>query len=106
MVSDVGDNDNFGPELIQSQKVQTILRSSDAVIMTNWASNLRGTDLLDYVFTNSPKSVHFLDPADIEKRCFEFINVIKNRSNLIDFLSINENEYNLIIEALKSVIEL
>ena len=105
MVSDVGDNDNFGPELIQSQKVQTILRSSDAVIMTNWASNLRGTDLLDYVFTNSPKSVHFLDPADIEKRCFEFINVIKNRSNLIDFLSINENEYNLIIEALKSVIE-
>jgi ribokinase len=105
MVSDVGDNDNFGPELIQSQKVQTILRSSDAVIMTNWASNLRGTDLLDYVFTNSPKSVHFLDPADIEKRCFEFINVIKNRSNLIDFLSINENEYNLIIEALKSVID-
>jgi ribokinase len=105
MVSDVGDNDNFGPELIQSQKVQTILRSSDAVIMTNWASNLRGTDLLDYVFANSPTSVHFLDPADIEKRCFEFINVIKNRSNLIDFLSINENEYNLIIEALKSVIE-
>src|SRR5918993_753115 len=105
MVSDVGDNDNFGPELIQSQKVQTILRSSDAVIMTNWASNLRGTDLLDYVFTNSPKSVHFLDPADIEKRCFEFINAIKNRSNLIDFLSINENEYNLIIEALKSVID-
>lgn len=105
MVSDVGDNDNFGPELIQSQKVHTILRSSDAVIMTNWASNLRGTDLLDYVFTNSPKSVHFLDPADIEKRCFEFINVIKNRSNLIDFLSINENEYNLIIEALKSVID-
>jgi ribokinase len=105
MVSDVGDNDNFGPELIQSQKVQTILRSSDAVIMTNWASNLRGTELLDYVFANSPTSVHFLDPADIEKRCFEFINVIKNRSNLIDFLSINENEYNLIIEALKSVIE-
>ncbi len=105
MVSDVGDNDNFGPELIQSQKVQTILRSSDAVIMTNWSSNLRGTELLDYVFANSPTSVHFLDPADIEKRCFEFINVIKNRSNLIDFLSINENEYNLIIEALKSVIE-
>jgi ribokinase len=105
MVSDVGDNDNFGPELIQSQKVQTILRSSDAVIMTNWASNLRGTDLLDYVFTNSPKSVHFLDPADIEKRCFEFINVIKNSSNLIDFLSINENEYNLIIKALKNVID-
>ncbi|WP_144728782.1 carbohydrate kinase family protein [Candidatus Nitrosocosmicus arcticus] len=104
MVSDVGDNDNFGPELIESQEVRMILRSSDAVIMTNWASNLRGTDLLDYVFTNSPKSVHFLDPADIEKRCFEFLNALKNRSNLIDFLSINENEYNLIIKALKSVI--
>jgi ribokinase len=104
MMSDVGDNDNFGPEQIESREVQMILRSSDAVIMTNWASNLRGTDLLDYVFTNSPKSVHFLDPADIEKRCFEFINMLKNRSNLIDFLSINENEYNLIINALKSVI--
>ena len=103
MVSDVGDNDNFGPELIESQKVKMILRSSDAVIMTNWASNLRGTDLLDYVFTNSPKSVHFLDPADIERRCFEFINVLKSRSNLVDFLSINENEYNLIIKALESV---
>lgn len=104
MVSDVGDNDNFGPELIESQEVRMILRSSDAVIMTNWASNLRGTDLLDYVFTNSPKSVHFLDPADIERRCFEFINVLKSRSNLLDFLSINENEYNLIIKALGSVI--
>ncbi|HKO65254.1 MAG TPA: carbohydrate kinase family protein [Candidatus Nitrosocosmicus sp.] len=104
MVSDVGDNDNFGPELIESQEVNMILRSSDAVIMTNWASNLRGTDLLDYVFTNSPKSVHFLDPADIERRCFEFINVLKSRSNLVDFLSINENEYNLIIKALVSII--
>lgn len=104
MVSDVGDNDNFGPELIESQEVRMILRSSDAVIMTNWASNLRGTDLLDYAFTNSPKSVHFLDPADIERRCFEFINVLKSRSNLVDFLSINENEYNLIIKALESVI--
>jgi ribokinase len=104
MVSDVGDNDNFGPELIESQEVRMILRSSDAVIMTNWASNLRGTELLDYVFTNSTKSVHFLDPADIERRCFEFINVLKSRSNLVDFLSINENEYNLIIKALESVI--
>jgi ribokinase len=104
MVSDVGDNDNFGPELIESQEMSMILRSSDAVIMTNWASNLRGTDLLDYVFTNSPQSVHFMDPADIERRCFEFINVLKSRSNLVDFLSINENEYNLIIKALESVI--
>ena len=103
MVSDVGDNDNFGPELIESQEVNMILQSSDAVIMTNWASNLRGTDLLDYVFTNSPRSVHFLDPADIERRCFEFINVLENRSNLVDFLSINENEYNLIIKALESI---
>ncbi len=104
MVSDVGDNDNFGPELIESHEVRMILRSSDAVIMTNWASNLRGTELLDYTFSNSPKSIHFLDPADIERRCFEFINVLKSRSNLIDFLSINENEYNLIIKALESVI--
>lgn len=103
MVSDVGDNDNFGPELIESQEVLSILQSSNAVVMTNWASNFRGTDLMEYVFTHSPQSIHFLDPADIEKRCFEFINMLKNHSNLVDFLSINENEFNQIIKSLKSI---
>ncbi len=103
MISDVGDNDNFGPELVESESLTLALKSSDAIMLTNWASNLRGTELLKSVFANSPNSIHFLDPADIEKRCFEFINTLKTNSNLIHFLSINENEYNILIEAIQSL---
>lgn len=103
MVSDVGDNDNFGPDILESKSLISNLQSSDAVIITNWASNLRGTELLHFVFSNSPDSIHFLDPADIEKRCFEFINMLRISSNLIDFLSINENEFNQLVEAFQSI---
>jgi ribokinase len=105
MVSDVGDNDNFGPEIFESDIHNLPLGSSDAVIITNWASNLRGTDLLQTVFANSSHSIHFLDPADIEKRCFEFINMVKINSKSIDILSINENEFNQVIEALQSIFD-
>jgi ribokinase len=103
MVSDVGDNDNFGPDILESKNFISNLRSSDAVILTNWASNLMGTDLLHFVFKNSPDAVHFLDPADIEQRCFEFINMLKTNSNLVNFLSINENEFNQLVEAFQSI---
>lgn len=103
MISDVGDNDNFGPDLVESDNLFLVLESSDAIIMTNWASNLRGTDLLKSVFTNSPNSIHFLDPADIEKRCFEFINTLRTNANLIHYLSINENEFNQLVEAIQSL---
>ncbi len=103
MVSDVGDNDNFGPELIDCKNIRSILNSANAVVLTNWASNLRGTDLLRYIFSFSPNSVHFLDPADIKERRFEFINDLKNNSNLIDFLSINENEYLQLIDTLLKI---
>jgi ribokinase len=102
MLSDIGDNRNFGPTYVESTAVNIlqILNSSSAVVLTNWASNLRGTDLLKYVFKNSPNSLHFLDPADISERRSEFIQDLKNYSKLIDFLSINENEYRQIICAL------
>jgi len=104
MLSDVGDNRNFGPECVESTTavdILQILNSSSAVVLTNWASNLRGTDLLKYVFTNSLNSIHFLDPADISERRSEFIQDLKDYSKLIDFLSINENEYSQIIYALQ-----
>jgi ribokinase len=101
MLSDVGDNCNFGPELIESiADIIPILNTSSAVVLTNWASNLKGTDLLKYVFSNSPSSFHFLDPADISERRLEFVQDLKNHSKLIDLLSINENEYLQIIDAL------
>jgi ribokinase len=102
MLSDVGENSNFGPESIEStdDDLMSVLGSSSGVVLTNWASNLRGTDLLRYVFENSKNSLHFLDPADISDRRMEFVKDLKNNSKLIDFLSINENEYLQIICAL------
>jgi ribokinase len=102
MLSDVGENSNFGPESIESTDdgLLSVLGSSSGVVLTNWASNLRGTDLLRYVFENSKNSLHFLDPADISERRAEFVEDLKNNSKLIDFLSINENEHLQIICAL------
>lgn len=103
MISDVGDNDNFGPELMEAPEILDKLRIAQAVVFTNWASNYRGTDLMRFVFSKSPRAIHFIDPADFELRSFEFINTLKNNSSLIDVLSINENEYNHIVKALRTV---
>ena len=94
MVSDIGDNANFGPERIDSADDLKILNNADGVIVVNWASNFKGTQLAEYVFTNSPKALHFLDPADIETRKQEFLDSITKISDIIDVLSINENECN------------
>ena len=71
-----------------------ILNNADGVIVVNWASNLKGTQLTEHVFTNSPKALHFIDPADIETRKQEFLDSITKLSDIIDILSINENECN------------
>lgn len=97
MISDVGDNSNFGPERLIASKNKEILNNSDAVILVNWASNLKGTELLKYVFKNSPKALHFVDPADIQTRSKEFCSLLKDQNNLIDVLSINENECNSLL---------
>jgi ribokinase len=94
MVSDIGDNANFGPERIDSPADLKILNNADGVIVVNWASNFKGTQLAEHVFTNSPKALHFLDPADIDTRKQEFLDSITKISDIIDVLSINENEYN------------
>jgi ribokinase len=97
MISDVGDNSDFGPEKLSSHDDKEILNNSDAVILVNWASNWKGNDLLKYVFKNSPKSLHFVDPADIQTRSNEFCSLLREQNNMIDILSINENECNSLL---------
>jgi ribokinase len=97
MISDVGDNSNYGPERLFSSDHDEILNNSDIVVLVNWASNLRGTDLLKYVFKNSPRALHFVDPADIQSRSKEFCNLLKDQNNLVHILSINENECNSLL---------
>ena len=96
MISDVGDNRFFGPEKFTNEDLD-ILRKSAAVIIVNWATNIKGTELAKFVYNNSPKSIHFLDPADINERISEFCNDFTTLSNRIDTLSMNENECNAIL---------
>ena len=99
MISDVGDNKNFGPELISLPSDFEIIKSAKSIVLTNWGSNIKGTDLVYHLFTNSPKSFHFLDPADIETRKEEFRDTLKKLSYAIDVLSINQNECTSLLKA-------
>jgi ribokinase len=100
MVSDVGENVNFGPDRITSEEDLSILKNSDGVMVVNWGSNLKGSQLAEYVFRNSPKALHFIDPADIENRKSDFLSTVKEISQFTDVLSINENECNSLSSAI------
>jgi ribokinase len=100
MVSDVGDNESFGSERINSEADKTILKNADGVMVVNWATNIDGTELAEFSFKNSPSAFHFLDPADIETRKHDFRNSLAKLSGVTDCLSINENECNSLADVL------
>jgi ribokinase len=100
MVSDTGDNENFGPERLTSEADGTILKNADGVMVVNWATNIQGTELAEFSFKNSPRAFHFLDPADIETRKQDFRDSLAKLAGLTDCLSINENECNSLSYAL------
>ncbi len=97
MISDLGDNENFGPEKL-GQKEQDEITNASAVIVTNWASNKRGTDLSEFVFSKSVSALHFLDPADIQTRAKEFASALPRLSTYLDSLCLNENECNILLQ--------
>ena len=94
MISDVGDNSNFGPDRINSPAHLDSLRNADATVVVNWGSNNKASQLAEYAFKSSPKALHFIDPADIESKNQEFRDSLASLVELTDVLSINENEYN------------
>ncbi len=100
MISDIGDNANFGPDRISSPEDMAILKNADAAMVVNWASNLKGTELAEQAFKSSPSGFHFIDPADIDTRRQDFLDSLKRLSGVTDCLSINENECNSISNAL------
>ena len=97
MLSDLGDNENFGPEKLGT-KEQEAIKNSDAVIVTNWASNEKGTELSKFVFAKSSRALHFLDPADIQTRPGEFKEAISELNPFLDSLCLNENECNILLK--------
>ncbi len=96
MISDLGDNENFGPEKLGTAELD-VLTSADAVIVTNWASNKKGTELSQFAFTKSTSAFHFLDPADIQTRSEEFKEILPKLADHLDSLCINENECNILL---------
>ena len=102
MLNHLRDIAYIGPEIISSERDDlSILKYSSAIAFLNWASNNKGTDLLEYVFNNSSNvsSFHFLDPADIDNRKNEFKEMLLHNTDNIDALSINENECNSLFKA-------
>ena len=100
LLSDVGDNSDFGPERISCQQYLDILANANAVAVVNWATNLKGSQLAEYAFKMSPKALHFLAPADIKTRNKEFRDYLKEIAGILDILSINENECNWLAKAI------
>ncbi|MDQ3873157.1 MAG: carbohydrate kinase family protein [Thermoproteota archaeon] len=100
MVSDIGDNSNFGPERISTESDKAILSNADGVMIVNWASNSKATELAQFSFQNSSSAFHFLDPADIETRKHDFVDSLGKLADVTDCLSINENECNSLADAL------
>jgi ribokinase len=99
MVNDAGDNADFGPDKINSDDELRILQNAKAVAVVNWASNSKGSQLVEYAFKNSPKALHFIDPADIRIRKDEFRNTLSTIAETTNVLSINENECNCLARA-------
>src|SRR5579864_2693925 len=97
MLSDLGDNENSGPERLGLRE-QNVVQNADAVIVTNWESNKKGTELSKFVVEKSPKSLHFLDPAVIQTRQDEFKMAIPELAPNLDSLSLNENECNFLLK--------
>lgn len=97
MLSDLGDNENFGPEKLGA-KEQQALKNSKAVIVTNWASNKRGTELSKFAFEKSGAALHFIDPADIQTRPKEFKEALNELHSSLNSLCINENECNILLK--------
>lgn len=100
MVSDVGDNESFGSERINSEADRTILKNADGVMVVNWATNINGTELAEFSFKNSPSAFHLISPADIETRKHDFRDSLAKLASLTDCLSMNENECNSLADAL------
>jgi ribokinase len=100
-LSDIGDNDKFGPNMINSCKDDIeILKNAAAVVLVDWASNSLGTELAEYIFKNSTQSLHFVDTGDIQTRKKDIPKLIQVLADTKGILSMNENECNSFAEVI------
>lgn len=93
MISDVGGIEKFNGIDITTNYLK-IIEESDIVIISNWASNLDGNQLVNEIFSTAKDSIKLLDFADLStstSRLQELIDNMKN-NKIIDMISLNENE--------------
>ncbi|HJU13881.1 MAG TPA: PfkB family carbohydrate kinase [Candidatus Nitrosotalea sp.] len=96
MFSDLGDNASFGPDKLGKEELDAIMKAETAIV-TNWASNAKGTELAKFTFEKSKGALHILDPADIQTRSKEFKEALGKIGPSMDSLCINENECNILL---------
>jgi ribokinase len=99
MVSDIGGVLEFGPEMLGTGQWKEISKSS-VVCVVNWSANKKSNELCEAVFSSArrAKAKTFFDPADLAgetDRLAEFKRKVLDR-NLVDVISLNENEARII----------
>ena len=97
MMSDLGSLEEFGPDDLTPEDFQ-LLREADYVCVFHWAGTRRwGTELAEEVFTHVKKEgrgktyYDTSDPAPKKKEVPRLMNRVL-LTNIIDILSVNENE--------------
>ncbi len=97
MLRDVGSLAEFGPQDLDESDYQ-LLESADYVCLFNWAGTLKhGTALAQTVFSRAKaggKCKTFFDTADPLPNKTQIPNLLNDvlKGNLVDVLSVNENE--------------
>ena len=93
MISDVGGIEKFNGIDITTNYLK-IIEESDIVIISNWASNLDGNQLVNEIFSAAKDSIRLLDFADLSTSTSRLQGLMDNMKNnkIIDVISLNENE--------------
>ena len=93
MISDVGGIEKFNGIDITTNYLK-IIEESDIVIISNWASNLEGNQLVNEIFSAAKDSIKLLDFADLSTSTSRLQGLMDNMKNnkIIDVISLNENE--------------
>jgi len=93
MISDVGGIEKFNGIDITTNYLK-IIEESDIVIISNWASNLNGNQLVNEIFSAAKDSIKLLDFADLSTSTNRLQGLMDNIENnkIIDVISLNENE--------------
>ena len=93
MISDVGGIEKFNGIDITTNYLK-IIEESDIVIISNWASNLDGNQLVNEIFSTAKDSIKLLDFADLSTSTSRLQGLMDNMKNnkIIDMMSLNENE--------------